>query len=337
MRPRLRSLVAVVAIAATCVGPAFAQGPGAVEELNVATYGRGIGPWCLYVAQDRGYLDQARVKIGQQMSLFGDPSFISALVSGQTDIAIASTGTVVPIANGQTDQIVVVAASEGYPVSLVAPDTVTSPAQLVGKTISMPPQNTSLTIIGTKQIDALVGKGKWNAIYSGGNDAAHFALLAGGKAQAVMVNDPVTLDPSAHLHLLARLNAGQAYLNGPLLASKTFLKNKPEAAIRFLAAFAKGCNFILDPKNRAAAIDSLVKGSGVSREACTAAYEFYVAGPQRGHTPPRDARLDSKGFAATIALLKDAGTVTNKAWDPRSAIDESYLDRALKLAATLRD
>jgi ABC-type nitrate/sulfonate/bicarbonate transport system substrate-binding protein len=333
MRPAI-AVALLIALNAGVGQPALAQGSD-VATLNIATYGRGIGPWCLYVAQSRGYLDEARVKVGDQLSLFGDPNIINALVSGQVDVAIASTGTVVPLANGQTDQIVAIAGSEGYPVSLIAPDSVTSPAQLVGKTISMPPNNTSLTIIGTKQIDALIGKGKWNAIYSGGNDAAHFALVAAGKADAVMVNDPVTLDPSAHLHLLARLNGRQSYFNGPLLASKNFLRSKPDAAIRFLAAFAKGCNYILDPKNKASAIDILVKNSGVSPESCAAAYDFYVAGPQRGHTPPRDARIDEQGFANTIELLKEAGTITNQAFDPKTAIDNSYLDRALKLAATL--
>lgn len=335
MSKAARALAAAVLVALSLhVSPLRAQTPG-VETLNVATYGRGIGPWCLYVAQTRGYLDQAKVKIGDQLSLFGDPNIVNALVSGQVDIAVASTGTVVPLANGQTDQIVAVAASEGYPVSLITPETITSPAQLVGKTIAMPPNNTSLTIIGTKQIDALVGKGKWTPVYLGGPDAAHLALITNGQASAAMINDPITLDPALHFHLLARLNAGQSYLNGPLLASKNFLHAKPEAAVRFLAAFAKGCNFILDPANRAASIDILVKGSGVGPESAAAAYDFYVAGPQRGHTPPRDARIDEKGFAATIDLLKEAGTITNKAWDPKTAIDDSYLDRALKLAATL--
>jgi hypothetical protein len=60
-----------------------------------------------------------------------------------------------------------------------------------------------------------------------------------------------------------------------------------------------------------------------------------VTGPQRGRTPPADARLDRKAYVAAVQLLKEAGTVTNASWDPLSIVDESYLDQALKIARTL--
>jgi ABC-type nitrate/sulfonate/bicarbonate transport system substrate-binding protein len=332
-----RTLAAVVCAFAMPIDagvPALAQTAN-VETINVGTFGQGIGPWCIDVAQDRGFFDQAGVKVASTIVLYGDAPIISALISRQVDIVFAGTGTLVPQANGQTDQIAVVGGGEGYPVSLVAPDSITSAAQLVGKTIDMPDKSSSLTIIGTKQVDALVGKGKWNAIYSGGANAAHFALLAGGQVQAVLVNDPVTLPPDQHLHILARLNAGQAYNNGPILTTKAFLQAKPQAAIRFLAGVAAGCNYILNPKNRTVSIDILSKYSEVDREACAQAYDFYVAGPQRGRTPPFDARLDRKAYVAAVNLLKEAGTVTEKNWDPLSVVDESYLDKALKIAGKL--
>ena len=337
LQRRTCTLVALVLLLGMSpVPPVLAQGaPAGVETVNLATYGKGIGPWCLYAAQEQGYLEQAHVQIGQWNVMFGDPLITTALVSGQADIALTSIGTLLPLANGQTDQLAIIAGNEGYPGSLIAPDSVTSPSQLAGKTIGMPQNNTSLAIIGANQIDALIGKGKWDAIYSGGSDQSHLELLVAGKVQAVMVNDPVTLDPTLHFHIVARLNAGQSYTNGAAIAGKNFLKTKPEAAVRFLAAYAKGCNFILDPKNRATAIATLIKGSGSSPESCAQAYDFYVLGPQRGHTPPRNASIDEKGLAAAVGLLKKAGTITNAAWDPKSAIDGSYLDRALKLAATL--
>jgi ABC-type nitrate/sulfonate/bicarbonate transport system substrate-binding protein len=321
------------------VAPARAQNTPAIESINLATYGRGMGNWCLYTALDQGYFKEAGVKIDHWLYLYGDPELINALVSRQVDVALGAVGTVIPEANGQTDQIVVVGGVEGYPVSLIAPDSITSPQQLAGKTISMPNQGSSLTIIGAYQLDRLVGKGKWNALYSGGPNTAHFALMQAGKVDAVLVNDPATLDPSWHFHILARLNGGQTFLNGPLEMGKTFLHERPQAAIRFLAAYLKGCNFILDRKNRDAAIDSLVKGSGLERgldrQAVADAYDFYVLGPQRGRTPPKDGRLDVKGYIASVNLLKDYGTITNKGWDPMSAVDESYLNQAMKLAATL--
>lgn len=336
LRVRLaRAMAAVAALTLTSLPLAPALAQSETPTVNVATYGKGAGEWCMYVAQDKHYFEQANVKLGQWLVVFGDPLIVNALLSGQVDMAVSSTGAILPVANGQTDQVVAVGGSESYPVSLVSSDALTSPKQLAGKTISMPPKNTSLEIIGTRLIDNLVGAGKWTPLYIGGADQTHLPLIGEGKVAAVLVNDPVTLDPADHLHYLARLNGGQAMFNGPLMASKKFLQTNPQAAIRFLAAFAKGCNFILDPKNKAEAINILANATGVAHAPCEAFYDYYVAGPQRGKTPPRDARIDPQGFANTIQAMKDAGVITNKAFDPKSVIDNGYLDQALKLAATL--
>lgn len=327
----LAALLLVVATSAQA--PNDANG---VASINISTYGGGIGHWCLYAAEDEGYLDQAHVKIGNHLTIFGDPNIISSLLSGDVDIALGSAGTIVPVANGQTDQIVVIAETEAFPVSLVAPEAITSVAQLAGKTIAMQPRNASPSILGGELIDRLVGKGKWTPLYLGGPDSAHVALVGAGRADAAMVNDPVTLDPALHLHLVARLTSRPAFVNGPALATKRFLQSRPDVAVRFLAAFSKGCDFLLDPKNRAAAIGFLVNDSHVSPEAATGAYDYYVAGPARGQVPPRDARIDMAGFSKAVEQLKAGGSITNKAFDPASVVDTSYLERGIKMAASFK-
>ena len=49
----LTALVFGLALLADSGGAAFAQ--GAAETISVGTFGQGIGPWCYYVAQDRGF------------------------------------------------------------------------------------------------------------------------------------------------------------------------------------------------------------------------------------------------------------------------------------------
>ena len=328
-----RLFVAVMLVFGTNAQSANDSG---VASVNISTYGGGIGHWCLYAAEDQGYLDQAKVKIGNHLTIFGDPNIVNSLLSGEVDIALGSAGTIVPVANGQTDQIVVVAQTEGFPVSIVAPESITSVAQLAGKTIAMQPNNASPSILGAYLIDQLVGKGKWTPLYLGGPDAAHVALVGAGKADAVMVNDPVTLDPALHLHLLTRLVSHPPLVNGPAFATKRFLQARPDAAIRFLAAFSKGCDFLLDTKNRTAAIGYLVNQSHVSPVAAANAYDYYITGTERGQVPPRDARVDVAGFERAVDLLKGAGTITNKAFAAKSAIDMSYLEKGIQMAKSFK-
>src|ERR1700691_4933014 len=73
--------------------------PDATPSVKVVTYGTGMGAWCLYAAQFAHYFDAAGVKLGTVFSLIGDPNIVSALTSGQADIAIGSVGAIVPFAN----------------------------------------------------------------------------------------------------------------------------------------------------------------------------------------------------------------------------------------------
>lgn len=329
----IRLIVAALMVAGTSAQSASTAG---IATVNISTYGGGIGHWCLYAAEDQGYLEQAKVKIGNHLTIFGDPDIICSLLSGDVDIALGSSGTIVPVANGQTDQIVVLAQTEGFPVSIIAPESVTSMSQLAGKTIGLGPNNASPSILGAHLIDGLLGKGKWTPLYLGGPDVAHLAMIGAGKADAAMVNDPVTLDPTLHLHVLVHLTSKPALVNGPAFASKRFLQAHPDTAVRFLAAFSKGCDFLLDPKNKAAAIGFLVSQSHVSPGAAADAYDYYVGSAARGETPPRDARIDLTGFSAAVDLLKASGAITNKAFDPKSVIDQSYLEKGIQMARTFK-
>ncbi len=303
-------------------------------SLKLVTYGSGMGAWCLYGAQSQHYFDNAGVTLDRVFSIIGDPAIVSALISGEADIAVGSVGELVPVGNGQTDQIVVIASSEGAPLSLIGPNDTTSVTQLIGKTIALPAHNGSNTIISEALLNDALGAGKWNPLYVGGPTTARVAALTAGRADAAMLSDPFDLSDAGIAdkdHVITRFGARAVYWNGPVLSTRKWLQTNRVAATRFLSAFAKGCNFILDPKNRSTAIALLAKETPVSVAAATQAYDYYVAGPRHGKDPPHNASIDLNALGNTIELLKNAGVITNKAFVGRSAVDEQYLNAALKL------
>ena len=147
-----------------------AQTSAPVYNINLAAYGSGIGPWCVYAAQDQNFFSAVGVHIDSLLSISGDPNLVSALTSGQVDIALSAAATIVPVANGQTDQLVVIAADENSATALVVDDSITKPAQLVGKTIAINAKSTGTEVVGSAQINDLVGKGKWTPLYLGGGE-----------------------------------------------------------------------------------------------------------------------------------------------------------------------
>jgi len=338
---KLNAVVCVVLtslFAVTAAGSSNAQTPPPpdLKTVNLALYGTTLGDWCVYAAASQGYFAKAGIRIGGELFLSGDPAIVSALTSGQADIASGGTASIIPVANGQTDQIVVIGGVEGSPVSLIAPTTTTSAAQLVGKTIALPAHNTSNEAIGTALVDTYVGKGKWTPLYIGGASTGRLAAVSAGRAAAAYINDPSDLADVPDLHTLTHFGASQhLYGNGGVLSTRKWLHDNPDAAVGFMAAFAKGCNYVIDLKNRAQSIDLLVKGGPISVQSATSAYDYYVAGPFRGNTPPANAKLDVQAFGNSVQLLKDGGQITNAAFDYRSVIDLSYLERALKSPAFL--
>lgn len=307
-----------------------AQAP-APYNIDLAAYGSGIGPWCVYAAQDQNYFAQAGVHINRLLSISGDPNLVAALTSGQVDIALAAAATIIPVANGQNDQLVAIAADEDSAVALATDDAITSAAQLVGKTIAINQKNTGTEVVGSAQLNDYIGKGKWTPLYLGGGEAGRLVALQSGRAQAAYVSDPADISRFGHFHILTRFPNQKRYNNGPLVSTRSWLAKNPDAAIHFLSAFARGCNYILDPKNRTSAIALLAKNKPVSTAVAAESYDYYVAGPARGQTPPRDAKLDMQAWINAVQLLKDDGLITNPSFDARSVVDPSYLDRALKL------
>jgi ABC-type nitrate/sulfonate/bicarbonate transport system substrate-binding protein len=299
--------------------------------VKLIVYGAGIGSWCVYAAKEQHFFADAGIDVGDPLVVIGDPNIVSGLMSGQAQIAAGGVASLLPDANGQTDQLVLIGGIERSPVALITKTSVTSPQQLVGTTIALPGHNTSNEVIGSALVDALVGKGKWTPLYIGGASTSRVAAVAVGKAAAAYVNEPVDVHSlGGDFHIMTRFGAKQIYTNGGVITTRNWLRANPDTAERFLAGLARGCNFINDPKNRAAAVDILVRHQPIAEPAADDAYAYYVLGPDRGRTPPTDARLDVQGTLAVFGLLKDAGIITNKSFDPRKVIDLSYLDKALK-------
>jgi ABC-type nitrate/sulfonate/bicarbonate transport system substrate-binding protein len=308
-----------------------AQVPAPIYHINLAAYGSGIGPWCVYAAQDQNFFKEAGVSVDSLLSISGDPNLVSALISGQVDIALAGAATIVPAANGQTDQLVVIAADEDSATALAVDDSITSAAQLAGKTIAINAKSTGTEVVGSAQIDDLVGKGKWTPLYLGGGEGGRLVALQTGRVSAAYISDPADIAGLGHFHIMTRFANQKRYNNGPLVSTRNWLKSHPDAAVHFLAAFARGCNYILDPKNRANSIALLAKNKPVRESLAAESYDYYVAGPSRGITPPRDAKLNLQAWENAVQALKDQDVITNKTFDARSIVDTSYLDRALKL------
>ncbi len=339
MKSRSLGTILACVLAACSLASADAQSNAPdLKTVNIAMYGTTLGSWCVYAAQAQNYFTKAGIKLGNSIFLSGDPAIVSALISANADVATGGTASLIPVANGQTDQIVVIGGVEGSPVSLIALNATTSPAQLVGKTIALPAHNTSNEAIGTALVDRYVGKGKWTPLYIGGASTGRLAAVTGGLAAAAYINDPADFTDLTGMHTLTHFGADQRlYGNGGVLSTRKWVHDNPDTAVRFMAAFAKGCNYIDDLKNRAQTIDLLSKRGGISVQASTDAYDYYVAGPFRGNTPPMNAKLDFQAFANSVQLLKEQGIITNQAFDPRTVIDMSFLDKALKSPAFLRE
>jgi len=108
--------------------------------------------------------------------------------------------------------------------------------------------------------------------------------------------------------------------------NEDWMKSHRDQTVRFLMAIIKGMRFINDPKNKEAAIQSMLKHFKISRKFSEMAYKQVVEDLK---PIDNDAALIPKGMETVINLEVERKSL-KEASPPSAFIDDSYLKEALK-------
>jgi ABC-type nitrate/sulfonate/bicarbonate transport system substrate-binding protein len=161
-----------------------------------------------------------------------------------------------------------------------------------------------------------------------GGTPSRYAAVKKGAVAAAMVTIPTSFQAKEDgLNLLANISTYLPDYQFTVIAGNTsWMQSHKDQTERFLMAIIKGMRFLIDPKNKNASIDSMVKHFKISKKYSELAYKEVVEElkPIRG-----DAAPSLKGMETVINLeVENKGL--DKAYPPKQFIDDSYRLVALK-------
>ena len=254
------------------------------------------------------------------------------LARGDFQIAQAAVDNAVAMVELAHEDVVIVAGGDSSMNEFFVQPDVSGYADLKGQTLLVDAPNTAYAL-QLKKILLMNGlkEGVDYKIYPIGGTGLRLKGLKENKAyKAGMLNPPFSVDAKA----AGLKSMGTAVdLIGPYQASGTFVLRKwaqsnRDVLERYLAGIIEGTRWVMDRKNRDAAIRILVERQKLSPEVAAQTYDLMTK-PNFGLAT--DARFDMQGFRNVLALRAEIeGSWGGKPPAPERYVDLSFYDNAMK-------
>lgn len=317
-----RSLLTILVGTLAVFGGARSAAAAAPVPIAVGDVAPLAADWPQFVAADKGFYRDAGV--APDVTYVGNvANTVQQLVGGSFDIAVSTFDTAVrAIANGG-GALMIGATVTKYPYSVMVAPSITSLADLKGKTIILPFKKDFLTLIwnqwvtqhGLKPTDI-------DQIYDGATPN-RFAALAAGRVQAAVLGQPFDFKAADQGdRTLLDLGAyARQYGFLVILSRADWLSGHAAAARGYLAALSRAIDWIYDPANRDEAIAILARGTKLAPDLAARTYDYYV---KDLHPFSRKLAIPPRIVAATVDTLVAQGDIKRPS---RPLTDLRYLPR----------
>ena len=248
--------------AGTIVGPAEAAAPATPAVLRVGSLSPALPVyWGFYVAQDLGYFKAENLDI-QLIKINNDADCIRALTSDSLDACTSGIDAVVHAADAKANVRIVAGLLDKNPTVLVGRPGMKQVSELRGKRIAVfNPEEGSTLAMFALLAEAGVKRTEFDTISVGGGGPRYAALKA-GQADATMLPPPnafIALD-NGFSRLASAASPGAAY-GTVMIAMPGRNAATDQSLARMVSAVRRANAWLVNPQNRAAAIDLATKGS----------------------------------------------------------------------------
>jgi NitT/TauT family transport system substrate-binding protein len=279
--------------------------------------------WPLYVGLDNGFF--AEQKLTLDVAFIGNSFAVNQqLIGGSIEIGISSTESAIRAIDAGGPLAIICSETLRYLFGILAPASIKSAADMKGKQIILPHQKSAATILWNRWLKSQgVEPSQVDQVYDG-SSINRFAALESGSVRAASLTQPVdfiAMDKGYHRLLDLAQYAGN-FAFSPVVARRDWLSKNGDVARSFITAFVRGIRYLYDPKNRDAAIASLIKYSKVDPKYAVRTYDYYVK-ELRPYDPNGDVPLDS--VRAVLIMLADTGDLKGDINKPERYLDLTYL------------
>jgi NitT/TauT family transport system substrate-binding protein len=312
---RSRMLVLILFVIALMIPP----GVGAQESIVVGYDGHAGFQGPVWGAKDLGLFEKNGLS-GELVLIPGSARGMAALLSGSTAFAQGSaTGPLSAYLRGG-DVVVVAAALNKFPFSVVARKELRKPADLVGKKIGI------VNFGGSNDLAVGLALKEWSiprnavTILASGGAPERLAALMAGNLDATVLSPPETVAAArAGLNILANLgDLSASFPQTLIMVRRSFLASKRDTVKRFVRAYSESIHEFKTNKERGMKVyASRLKQKDQAILEDTIA--FY--GPKFSFPP----RVDRGGVQNALDLVRQ-GTEIKGEVNLGQFIDESVID-----------
>jgi ABC-type nitrate/sulfonate/bicarbonate transport system substrate-binding protein len=305
--------------------PALAQ---AQPKLKVMSF-PGLTNFPMFAAQHKGLF----VKYGVAVDLkFTVNSTMQREGLAKDDLQIihtAADNAVAMVELAKVDAIVVTGGDNGFNRIFAQPD-IKSLADLRGKTVVVDAPNTAFALLLYKALkEAGLNKGDYAVKPVGGTTQRLKAMTTDRANAAAVLGVPFSFQAAAAglKDMGSATKAIGAYQSGSVVVMRDWAKANSDVLIRYIKAIVEGRRWLLDPANKAEAIQLVIDRLKLKPEIAARSYTV-VTDPTDGFI--KDAKFDMEGFKNVLKLRGEIeGQWGGKPPAPDKYIDLSYYNKAL--------
>ena len=330
---RFTSRVLAVLLAVLAGAPLHAQAPAAAPSpVRVISFD---GGWNLpvWAAQRQGYFEANGVSV--QLDFTPNSGFlVKSLFDGSHDIALALIDNLVAYQEGQGEALIPDApdltafmGGDGGFLTVVAQPSITSFAQLKGKSLSVDAMTTGAAFV-LRELVARNGLADADVTYgkAGGTEGRYKDLLA-GRHDATLLRTPFeVLAQEGGCHVLASAAELGAYQGTAGFVRRSWAQGHEAQMTGFLRGYKAGMDFVVDPANRGIVEALLVAHIRDMTPALASKSYVLLLDPDRGLQ--RDLKPNDKGIATVLALRARYATPPKALGDPPKYVDLSWYNTA---------
>ena len=276
------------------------------------------------VAEYKGFFAAEGLEVKFHETTYA-PDHNRGMAEGRWDLTLSSADTMIARTTDGVDYLLFMQAEEGLSAYLIGQPGVNSIDQLRGKLLAGDPGDSNLDLIRKKILRRHGIDEKEYDIEIIGSSPVRLEAFLKRRVVAAMLTPPASDQALAAGGVL--LANAEDYVPGwPLTCGWTlrrWLLSHHELAVRFIRAWVKATDWLLEPRNRAESLELIMEKEQLNRAAAEDAYRKVV---------PK-ARINPAALDTVIELRKEMGVYKPPYDPPQRFYDASYWSEATGLPA----
>jgi NitT/TauT family transport system substrate-binding protein len=300
---------------------ADAQG---LTDLNLTMIGPSSSDWPLYIAQQEGFFRQEGLNVN--IILGGTPpNTTSIFASGGADIISNGTDSELAAISHQIPMKIIATMFVPMPYRLMTSPSITTWAQLKGKTIILATKQDVTAIFMHRLADAQhLDMNADFSIVLGGSSSVRYAALISGNVQGAVLSQPYDLLAETQgMHVLAQAaDTIKAWLFDGIAVNPSWAAAHRSEVVRFLRALRKATDYGYTHEQQA--VDIII---GITHVEPAIAHKAYALDFGTWRAFNRSGRVDPKWIGAVMDSVVGLGVIP-RALPLDDVFDPSYAAEA---------